>query len=173
MKIGGKPLVSKNYVYVTLIKGDIKNGGETYRLKVCSIPAGWSYRLQDTGLMDFPKVPVKLVQTESGKVARKSETGRAEYKEDPNDPKYRKTLAETIRRLTALRIREVLSEDASVEWGVEEPAEGASREEWRDYADELADEVEAALTSDEIDKIIEKSDEASCSYEVENAIESF
>lgn len=169
LKIGGKKLVTKNYKYVTLTKGE-----EEVTFKVGPLPSNFAYKYQDTGLLDYPEPPMKEVKLASGKVARKGrdEGGGFQYAEDRKDPTYRRKMSEVNRRVTALRLKAVLADDPNVEFE-EEPEEGSSKATWLEYADDLATSIEEQLTSDEVDYIIEASDEVACVYKVEEAIEAF
>lgn len=173
MKIGGKSLVAKNYVYITLVKGDVENGGEKYRLKVCALPSGWQYKLRKTGLWDFPKPPTKVRKADNGKVLRGGKNNTSEHYEDTDDPVYRVKLSEALRRMTAVRLRALLSDDESVEFGVEQPEPDAGKDVWADYADQLADEIDEVLTAEEIDAILDAGDKASCVYDIDKAIDVF
>lgn len=169
MKIGGKKLVSKNYKNVTLIKG-----GEEVTLKVGPLPSNFAYKYQDTGLLEYPEPPMKEVRLANGKVARKGrdEGGGFQYTEDRKDPEYRKKCAVVNRRVTAIRLMEVLKDDPMVEFETP-PVSGADHDEWAAYADQLATSIEEQLTSEEVDHIITASDDVACVFKVEEAIDAF
>jgi hypothetical protein len=175
MKFGGKKLTTRNYVFVTLRKGAVgTDEAEEYTFKVAAAPAGWSTRYRKTGLLDYPDPPFKKVKIAGVDFRRKpGQAANADLVPDKNDPTYLQKLYEVNRRVTALRLREALKEDENVEFEAKEPDEDASPEAWAEYADALADSIEEALTSEEVDAILKASEDAGVVYEIEKAVESF
>lgn len=175
MKFKGQRLVKRNYVFIRLTKGQLDGEDQVqYTFKVCAAPAGWSTRYRKTGLLDYPDPPMKRVKVAGADFRRKpGQASNSDLVPDRNDPEYMTRLYEVNRRVTALRLREALAEDENVEFEAKEPEAGDSHEAWATYADALADSIEEALTSEEVDAILKASEDAGVVYDIEKAVDSF
>lgn len=176
MKIGGKALVTRNSTKITIVRD---NGNEAERqvveLTVSPLPLSFFQIQTNRGIyetFDAPEVPVKM---ENGVLLRDPlNPSRFAMKPNENDPEYRRKLYATNRRMNAVKFREALKHDPSVEFETQEPAETASPEEWRKYADTLADEIESAgFTATEVEYIITTADSQSLNIDTAGAVDLF
>lgn len=120
----------------------IVGDGEPAEVEVMGFPFGFMQRLERR--VPSPPVPHGgFAREEDGSILRDSD-GNAVPWYNSQDPDYKDRVAEVERRQRALMIRKALRGDESVTWDVN-PNEYDLPEDWEDYAEDLADEMEDSL----------------------------
>lgn len=176
MKIGGKKLVNRNAISLTLRRPGEGDTVEEFTVIVTALPMGWDSRFRPAGLMDTPRPPKKVPRNESGAVVVNPITKKADLIEDREDPAFVAEAARWWDRRQALLLREYLSEDKGVQFDAKEPEgpEAANKDAWANYADALAREVVASgLTNTEVAEIIRVGESLETSINLREALTDF
>lgn len=168
MKIGGKALVTRHRITVILKRPD----GD-YPLVVTALPIGWESKMLQTGAFDRPVPPLTVPRKADGTVVVNPETKRADPVENRNDPDYVREVSLWYARQQAVRLRQHLSGDSSIEWDAV-PPEGNTKSAWLAYADALVAEIAAAgLSEAEVEAIVGVGSRLENSINLREALESF
>lgn len=153
MLIGGKKLIERNHVPVTIRRpsGDVT-------LTLTSLPLGWDEKLDAAGLASPPTPPRKPLLNADRTVVLNPLTKRAEITEDFGDPAYLRARNLFYNRSLSLKARELLRGDPQVTFDASEPA-GTDAKGWAAYADALVEEFKSAgLSLEELQQICEIGD---------------
>lgn len=168
MKVGGKSSLVRNSKPVTFKLAD-----ETEMVVLLTaVPLGWREKIARIKTFALPDVPREVLKTANGKVQR-GEDGLAVTVENENDPEYRAKLAQIGLRLKAVRVREMLRYDPTVEFESVQP-EGDDADKWASFADSLIQEfTEFGMTDSELSHIEFLGDKLSVRIDIEEARKSF
>lgn len=153
MKFNGESLAAHSTVHVEITRGDRK-----YTLTVAPASPGWRSKMLYEGIISYPNPP-KTVVFHKGRIPVKDEAGNLVYETKDDDPEYMKAMRAMDRRLTALRLADVLRLDKNLQFSAQKPV-GYNKQDWERYGDELAAEIddpETGFTDAERSRILEAS----------------
>jgi hypothetical protein len=168
MKAGGKSSLVRNSKPLTF---NLPDGTEMV-LTLTALPLGWREKIARIKTFALPDVPREVVKTAAGKVQR-GDDGLAVMAENENDPEYLAKLAQIGLRLKAVRVREILRYDPTVEFEAVQP-DGDDADKWAAYSDALVKEfTEFGLTDVELTVIEQLGDKLSVRIDMDEARKSF
>lgn len=151
----------------------IRRGEDSATITVTAPSRRFYAKLREKGLLEYPEK--KLVEKKAPTGAPLKINGEIQY-EEVEPPGYQEAVSTFNGRLLALRLRDVLRADQSVEFDVVEPSQEASKEDWLKYADTLSASITqdgSGLTDDEISTLLEVAEALSDQISVDEAMESF
>ena len=168
MKVGGKSSLVRNSKPVTFKLAD----GTEMAVLLTAVPLGWREKIARIKTFALPDVPREVLKTANGKVQR-GEDGLAVTVENENDPEYLAKLAQIGLRLKAVRVREMLRYDPTVEFESVQP-EGEDADKWASFADSLIHEfTEFGLTEGEMTWLEGLGDKLAVRIDMDEARKSF
>lgn len=144
MQVGGKTSIVRNSKAI-----ELKVGEESIAFTLTAVPLGWRERVQKIKAFNLPECPREPMKAANGKIV-KGEDGLALVVRNESDPEYLEKLSEIGRRLRALKVYELLRNDASVKFSAVEPS-GDGEAEWSQFCDDIfAEFQEFGLTAEEL-----------------------